>query len=128
MSLNLDNHPDVPLDLVHLRSARVCPQVHSQDVAKTMRASDAVKTLAAEKDELVVEKHQLTDEVNRLRKELKDSNKQWKAEQEDLRKIVAEKSKLIEDNEAISSRLQTEMNSLKSQVGYRRCKDGGSVS
>ena len=84
-----------------------------------------MKTLAAEKDELVVEKHQLTDEVNKLKKELKDSNKQWKAEQEDLRKIVAEKSRLIEDNEAISSRLQTEMSSLKSQVGTGDVKTEG---
>ena len=96
--------------------------MHSQDVAKTMRASDAVQTLAAEKEELVVEKHQLTDELNRLKKELKESNKQWKMEQEDLKKIIAEKSKLIEDNSAISGRLQTEMSSLKSQVRQRETR------
>ena len=83
---------------------------------KTMRESDAVRMLTSEKEEMVVEKHQLTDDVNRLRKELKDSNRQWKTETEDLKKIIAEKSTLIEDNGAISERLHTEMNSLKSQV------------
>ena len=48
-----------------------------------------------------------------MKKELKESTKQWNNERDELQRIIKDKTKLVEDNQAITERMQKDIESLK---------------
>ena len=89
-------------------------KVQSKTLAKkttamAAAANDDSKKLLADKEILTKEKQKLTEEVNKLKKEMTDVERQRKSEKEELEKNMKEKAKQVE-------KLQTELDSLKSQV------------
>ena len=83
-----------------------------------MRESEALRTLEGEKELLITEKHRLKDDVNAVRKQLSEETRKWSGERDELRNIIAEKTKLIEDNSTIAEKMQKEIVKLKEQVRY----------
>ena len=83
-----------------------------------MRESEALRTLEGEKELLITEKHRLKDDVNAVRKQLSEETRKWSSERDELRNIIAEKTKLIEDNSTIAEKMQKEIVKLKEQVRW----------
>ena len=103
-------------DKLEVELKQLKEKMHSMDVFKSMKASDALKTLNDEKDALISDKHKLQEDLVRINKQIDENTNAWNNERDELQNIIRVKSRMVDDNGAICEKLQMEIERLKYQV------------
>lgn len=87
-------------DRIQLELKQALEKVHVQELSKTLNQTEAFKVMMKEKEALIADKFKLADEVNTLKRKIDLNSGQWKKEKDEVKKILDEKTKLLDELKA----------------------------